>query len=476
MKNIKNIWIVFLACFFSACGNDWLDTTPATSVETETALTRLEDFEYVLNGIYSKMQSEEYYGARMQYYGDVTGDDAQANSSTKRCASYYLFKFTKDSAPSSFWSRGYSIIGETNTVINDIDKLLIEEGDKTRRDELKGQALALRALALFDLTRLYGYTYLKDNGASWGAVIVKEAEGTGAKPKRSTVAQCYTEIISDLTTAIPMLSQSASKGKINSWAAMTLLSRVYLYKGDNANAFTTAENAIKGAEAKSFKLWSNAEYQAAWAKEYTSEVFFEIVNLLTDGPGKESMGYLCAEKGYDDIILTYSFMELMNKDKSDVRYKLIKKVTKKEVDRYYIMKYPGQAGETIAEANIPVFRISELYLNAAEAAVKLADNPNAVKYLDAIVKRGNPAKTVVGTTVTLDRVLDERRKEFFGEGQRMFDALRNNQTVERRGASHLPLVDYAVKFDRTFYKSVMPIPKYEMDANENMRDQQNPEY
>lgn len=62
----------------------------------------------------------------------------------------------------------------------------------------------------------------------------------------------------------------------------------------------------------------------------------------------------------------------------------------------------------------PFFGLSELYLNAAESAVKIGDNANAVKYLDAIVMRANPAKTVKGQTITLDQVLTERRKEFFG--------------------------------------------------------------
>ena len=62
------------------------------------------------------------------------------------------------------------------------------------------------------------------------------------------------------------------------------------------------------------------------------------------------------------------------------------------------------------DSNIPVLRLSELYLIAAEAAVKLNNNDKAVKYLDAIVSRANPEKTVQGKTVTLDDVLLERRK------------------------------------------------------------------
>ena len=127
---------------------------------------------------------------------------------------------------------------------------------------------------------------------------------------------------------------------------------------------------------------------------------------------------------------------------------------------------------------IPVLRLSELYLIAAEAAVKLNNNDKAVKYLDAIVSRANPEKTVQGKTVTLDDVLLERRKELFGEGHRFFDALRNHQSTkefpEISETSHLKMVDESVSFDWNYYRVVLPIPKAEMNSNPNM--QQNPTY
>lgn len=472
----------------SACGNEWLDTESSTNVDSETALNTLNDLEFMLNGIYSTTQSYYYYGARMQYYGDVTGDDMQAYSGTKRCADYYTFSFNAGNAPSTFWKTCYDIIQNANIILSKIDEMVYDGEDESglkkfnsRKNDLKGQALTMRALALFDVTRLYGYPYLKDDGASLGAAIVKEVVGITYKPGRSTVAECYTEILGDLTAAVPLLSGDRTQGKINKWAAMTLLSRVYLYKGDNENALATAEEGIKGAESSDFRLWSNAEYTNVWAEDFTSEVFYEVVNLLTDGPGNEAMGYLCSYKGYKDIILTSSFVDFLRKDKKDVRSQMFE-VTEK---RAYAKKYPGQKNENVADANIPVFRLSELYLNAAEAAAKLPNqNDKAVKYLDAIVKRGNPDKTVIGSTVTVARVLEECRKEFFGEGHRMFDVLRNGGTIERKdikqsdmsSTKHLTLQDYARKFDWSMYKVVFPIPKAEMDANENMRGQQNPGY
>lgn len=480
MKTIKYAILSALIVTASSCGDSWLNVDPSTEVSTETAIQQLSDIEFTLNGIYSTMQDAYSYSGRMIYYGDVTGDDVQAVSSTKRTGSYYLMKFTKDNGPSTHWSYSYSIIQNCNMILDKVDK--IETKETEYRDDLKGQALTIRALALFDLTRFFGCPYTKDNGASLGASIIKDLSSIDSKPARSTVAQCYVEILSDLTTAVPLLSAEFNKGKINKWAAMTLLSRVYLYKGDNANALTTAKDAIKGAEAKKYALWTNAEYPTAWGNERDEsnpgEVLFEIVNLTVDSPGKESMGYLCSSSGYKDMCLTSTFYKLLNDDPKDIRNKMYKVSSKIA----YITKYQPQGKEEISDANIPIFRLSELYLNAAEAAVKERDNTNAFTYLEAIVKRANPANTTIGKIITLDQVLTERRKELFGEGHRMFDAIRNNKRIERKDVTipaisstkHLSLTDDAKSFDWNYFKIVLPIPRGEIDANSNIK--QNPGY
>lgn len=480
MKVFKYICIGAMLFAATSCGNDWLNLDPSTSVDTETSIKQLSDIEFTLNGIYSTMQSSDAYSGRLVYYGDVTGDDMQAVSSTKRTGNYYRFNFTKDNGPKEHWSYLYSIIQNCNIIIMNVDKIVIEEEDETNRDDLKGQALAIRGLALFDLTRLFGYPYLKDNGASLGVPIVKDLSTIDSKPGRNTVAECYTQIISDLTTGCDLLSGKFKKGKMNKWASMALLSRIYLYKGENDKALQTAEDAIKGAEKAGYALWTNEKYATEWSSNASAsnpgEVLFEIVNLTTDSPGKESMGYLSSYDGYDDLCITASFYQLLKKDKNDVRLKLL---SFDKTYYAYVNKYQPQEGENITDANIPLIRLSEAYLNAAEAAVKVGNNDLAIKYLNPIVNRANPANTVVGKTLTLENVLDERRKELVGEGHRMYDLIRNGLTVNR-----LDVIDKAISktkhntnymdFDWTFYKILLPIPKAEMDANPNIK--QNPGY
>lgn len=475
-----------MAAGFSSCGNDWLDLEPSTDVETN--VKTISDVEFTLNGIYSTMQSSDAYSGRLVYYGDVTGDDIQAVSSTKRTANAYLYGFTKTNAPASYWRIPYEIIQNCNVILKNIDGIQVTDKQKDALNDLKGQTLAIRGMALFDLTKLFGYPYTMDKGASLGPCIVTDVLEKDAMPQRSTVAQCYTQILKDLEECVQLLGKDFNKGKINRWAALTLLSRVYLYHGDDAKALDAAKQAIEGAEKNGYALWTNEEYPAAWAndasKQKPGEVLFEIVNLTTDSPGKESLGYLYSPGGYADGCVTASFYNLMLKDAKDVRLKIINVATKDKYSsssiygRAFVNKFQPQQGENLTDANIPLIRLSEAYLNAAEAAAKLTEagkdhNAEAAHYLNAIVNRANPEKFVTeDNVVKLQQVLDERRKELVGEGHRMFDLLRNGKAVERIKATNKQLSktkhtcsDEYMTIGLDNYKIVLPIPQYERNVS-----------
>ena len=257
MKKIAS-YIIIGSMAFSAvsCSDGWLDVEPSTAVETDKSINELSDVDIMLNGIYTTMQNAYAYSGRLVYYGDACGDDMMAYSSTKRTGNYYTFNFTKDTAPSSFWSYPYEMISLCNIILSKIDD--VETKEEELRDYYKGQALALRAMFLFDLTKFYGYPYKKDNGASLGVPIVLSVLDKEAKPKRNTVAECYKQVIDDLKAAITAMDndegKSFHKGHINLFAAQTLLSRVYLYHGDDSDALDMATQAIKGAEAEGYKL------------------------------------------------------------------------------------------------------------------------------------------------------------------------------------------------------------------------------
>lgn len=500
MKKLAYLMAGLLSAgLLTSCGNDWLDLEPSTAIPTEEANKTFSEIEFSLNGIYHSMAGSDAYSGRLMYYGDVTGDDMQAVSSTCRTGNYYSINWTANTGPTSHWRELFSIIQSCNLILTKIDHITVleeDENEKIYRDDLKGQALTIRGLALFDLTKLYGYTYLRDNGASLGVPIITEVsnEVNSAKPSRSTVAQCYTAFIQDLKDGADLLlpeyywaeenlnSQERiinRKGKISKWAALTLLSRAYLYMGRDAEALKAAEDAISGAEADGYKLWTRDEYPTAWGQDASSqapgELLFELVNLTTDSPGNESMGYLNSADGYEDMCITASFYQHMMQTPDDIRIRLF---APDGEDVIYLNKYQPQEGENIEDANIPMVRLSESYLNAAEAAVKTSDRTKTELYYKAIAQRANP-NIVIPADITLDDVLEERRKELIGEGQRMFDLLRNDKTVKRIDITDDAMGDIehfaeTMEFDRNYYRSVLPVPQREINSNPNIK--QTPEY
>ena len=122
--------------------------------------------------------------------------------------------------------------------------------------------------------------------------------------------------------------------------------------------------------------------------------------------------------------------------------------------------------------NVPVFRLSEIYLIAAEAAVKTS-NGEAGTYLNAIVERANPDATVAASEVTLDRVLTERRKELAAEGHRLFDLIRNKRDIVRTMSSRVFDISTPLHIPYNNYKVIFPIPRVELNINPLI---QNPGY
>ena len=198
-------------------------------------------------------------------------------------------------------------------------------------------------------------------------------------------------------------------------------------------------------------------------------------------------------KGYNNIILTRDFMALMEENKNDVRNNLRimhqDSITNnsKTAPRYYLNKYPGRidnSPQDVRVNNIPVLRYSEVYLNGAEAALKSGNMAVAAELYNAIASRAISTTDAytAKSTVTLEDILTERRKELVGEGHRFFDLMRNNLECVRftestdKGYHLSALRDPSIRFDNTYFRIILPLPKSECDANEVLRAQQNPGY
>ena len=212
---------------------------------------------------------------------------------------------------------------------------------------------------------------------------------------------------------------------------------------------------------------------------------------------REGIGYLYNEDGYADAICTKSFVDMLSQDANDVRINVILPVQMKQNEdgtpsdmyktygdnRIFIDKFPMGSEGDMRLQNLPILRLSEMYLNAAEAAMKLGNTSDAAYYLNELIQNRTTTSSqqVTASNVSLERILLERRKELVGEGQRFFDAMRNNETIvryedENNKGWHYSLNADSRKFDRTYFRALLPIPVSEVNANSVLREQQNPGY
>ncbi len=102
----------------------------------------------------------------------------------------------------------------------------------------------------------------------------------------------------------------------------------------------------------------------------------------------------------------------------------------KDTNAYFL-----ESGASTGTRDIYVFRLAETYLIAAEAAVNLNKNGDALTNLNEVRKRAEKVagslQYPAGTNVTIDMILDERALELFGEVSHWNDLQRTGKLIER---------------------------------------------
>lgn len=485
-----------LAASLSSCVNDWLDVAPSDGTDAGAALTSSSDLDAARTGMYKALKGNssliDYYGQQFFVYGDVhAGDDYQYNyiGGSNRANFYYDMNYQTASefnTSTVSWQSPYVVIGRANRIIAAAEggKLSDAVEAKAKIEQYAAESKVLRALAYFDLVRIYGKPYTEDQGASLGVPLVTEVLESNAKPARSTVAEVYTQVVKDLTEAISSnaLATETKPGYVSVWGAKAILSRVYLNMGDYANALSVAEDIIKNSGAA---LWTRDQYFKAWdaSTPNESEFLFRLnVAGSKDNNDLNGIGNLQQRDGYKEMVATKKFVDMLTSDPKDVRNDMFlpakaeKEVAVYGTNKVFLNKLRGQGGNLRNVTIVPIIRLSEVYLTAAECAFRNNDKTKAVEYLNDLVKNRTTTEASLATVdnITLERILIERRKELIGEGQRYFDALRNNETITRYTSEadkgwHKTLSKDAQSFNRDYFKAIAAIPQAEINANPNIK-------
>lgn len=462
MKKIIAISLVAVSALTGCQG--FLTEEPILSQSNELTLSTIEGVDKATAGAYAPLGSTSWYGNEFVIMNEMKTANGKkwigSDWDSGRCLSYYNINFNENST-SSLWSAAYYVISAANNVLANV------EGKGTEADvnNLKAEALFLRALAHFDLVRTFAMPYNHTTDASHpGVPVIVEPQAPSATPARAKVSEVYTQIISDLTTAETLIAADYVRGfkdpkaSVTKEAIQALLSRAYLY---TENWQKAADYAATVINSKKFTLWTAAELKDAAC--YTvdvptgGEVIFEIYGdkLNTYDGYHDGLTPMTGPTGYGDAGCSADLIGLY--EATDVRSTLFQE----EGGCTWTAKYKGKGNGKPDQNNVIVLRLSEMYLNLAEAVANGANGHNGVAALEAIAtSRGATAQPC-----TKEGVYAERNKELAWEAHLWFDLARTGRDMTR--------VDFIGAEDaRTVeagsYKWAMPIPMRETGVNPNL--------
>lgn len=469
MKFNKIFYALGLITVLASCKKQ-LELEPPGAISTQTALSDIASLQGALNSAYGGMRAAGYYGRNMWVVPDISADDiyvASANSN-RFISSYQRVYILGDGDITGLWNNTYALTLRVNNILANVDKV---DGDAAVKNAIKGQALFLRALYHFDLTRIFCKPWSQGNGSQLGVPYMLSFNvGT---PSRPTLASNYTQLISDLTAAKSLLSATtiATKNTASRFAASALLQRVYLYQGNNqaavdeANTFNGAGFIVTPAAAL------NAFYGAA---RFNNEEIFTLEFITADNLGADNLGGIYLKPGYGDLRVSQDLMSVF--ETADARRtSLIGSFGAASPTELVNRKFVATASVNLMHSP-KILRFSEVLLNRAEANAKLGNVAPTIADLNLIrTNRGLAALTTLPTSQLLDSVLVEKRREFMFEGHRWFDLIRNNRAIVRTFVNNsFTVTSPWTTLQANDFRTVAPIPQREVDVNPNI--QQNEGY
>jgi hypothetical protein len=369
------------------------------------------------------------------------------------------------------WYVAYKMINAANYNIESV-----AEGTSTVNDYLLGENYFLRAMAHFDLLRLFAKPYSHGTGND-GVILRLSSSGSDNLP-RATVGESYNQVETDLLKAAELMSAGNSRGVeyASKEAAWALLSRLYLYMEKNDKAI---EYSTKVIESPLFELVTKENYLNSFWNTYTSnESIFVMKHLLQDDRSTGSIGsmYLTDGIGWGEVYVSETLRTILAAHPDDVRNTLIKPQYKNDgvtvetrngIPKYFITKHSYQ--DEVVTLNSPhVVRLAEMYLNRAEAYAKSSEEQKALDDANVIRARAGLAVDdlyslgdLQGETTVLGAVLQERRLELAYEGHRTIDVFRNKLSMDRDYPGIQPQEIISWEDNRNIYF----IPQDEIFAN-----------
>lgn len=462
-----------LTAGLSGCGDSFLETKFYKGQDIEKGLTSVPIVDAALNGAYDNFYNYRFAGNYALAIGDVSTDIAYWNGVTDHWSNIYGYRFLDtEGYLADIWEYGYKAIDNSTRVIEDASKLYASSTDAEKKnlDRDIAEAYALRGFSRLILTNIFGHQ-IKVNGKDFsdqpGILISDKIVGPEDQVKRATVGESYAAIVSDLKNALTRFTAAGgdrgSKVYLGVAAVHGLLARTYLYMENWDEAVASAQAALAAGGVTTLAT-TPAAYRALYATELSNnESFFALAINSTKNFGASSLGTVWS---------VYCFspspkLQKMYKS-TDVRTAIMLRDTTKgsETVPYYRGGKFDNAAKSPAYSSNYMVNAPEMYLIQAEALLQKGDLDGSRKALLVVAGRDVSIKAVSDLPQTKDAlysfIKDERARELFQEGFRLWD-LRRWDTSAEVYAINAPKVEYTY----TGYKIsnlVYPIPADEINT------------
>ncbi len=468
----------------ASCKKTELDLFPYNQVETTQSFNTEQDINLAILGMYQGIRnSGSYYSGTWNIVADVLADNLIISQQGRQTLKTYgEWRYTGN-ATYGLFSGGYTIARRANAILENIDKF----SAGTFKDNAKGEALAVRAMTYFDMSRVYSKTY-QNAGPTDSTVSYVTSTDPKITPGKEPVKGFYDKVIADLTQAATLINSSnpvgsgigSTNSRFNKASVNGILSRVLLYKGDYEGVI----NAANAALGTTPSIGTLTTFPQIWTDASDAGVLLKIKMTSIDNVNTLGTNYYQTVSGgiKSEYVVEYNLAQEYTS--TDIRKSSYIQTSAFNGIMYNnVIKYAGRAGQPAGVVDAKVIRSAEVLLNRAEAYYRTGKTTEALADLRTL-KLNRYTGYVAATDIyageaLLTEILRQRRLELAFEGDRFWDLKRRNLPVMRDATkgenadgsgtkyvfSTLPAGDY--KFN-------LPFPQSEINFNSNFT--QNPGY
>ena len=438
----------------TSCKDNFLTIVPETALSSATFFKTEADFQQAVNGAYVPLRSivndrayllSEMHSDNTYYYRNTLFGATEQQEDIADFAVPTANGVTSNVHVLSNYRLDYQIIARANQILSQIDNI---EFNVDSKNNLKGQAMFLRAYAYFELVQYFGKVPLH--------LIPVTVRQEAALPL-SSVEEVYAQIIKDATQAstflLPKSKQEA--GRVTSGSAKTLLTSVYIVQKKWAEAEKVAREVITSGEYSLMVGYENA-FTTNTGNKNNQESVFEvqflegsaglngsiIYNFLPRPMTPEELKPITGTSNPQplsgegnnaptpDVIAAYETGDL--RKEVSIGYVTLSGSLRANKVFPYIKKFAkthtlhGNTGN-----NWPIYRYSEVLLFLAEALTEQNKVSEAAPFLNQVRTRGGLGSSKAGTQVEMrSAVYQERRVELAFENKRWFDLVRTGRAID----------------------------------------------